>query len=85
MVRIVEAAAKLASDTAKQRAFFKVQMPFGTFDSRVMDAVEVENQTRDPNGRTIRAVAFPSVTRWGNEKGVGYERCVTIFKAQVLI
>ena len=86
LVRIIEAAAKLAVDTTKQRALYKLQMPTGALDPQVMDAVSVDgSKATDLDGKSIRAAIFPSATRWGNEKGIGYERDVIIFKTQVLV
>ena len=85
LVRIVDTASKLALETAKQRALYKLQMPTGAFDPQNMDALAVDDLNGDGfDGKAIRAAIFPSVTRWGNEKGASYERGVTIFKAQVL-
>ena len=86
LLRIVDTASKLALETAKQRALYKLQMPTGAFDPRNMNALAAHDSNGDGhNGKAIRAAIFPSVTRWGNEKGAGYERGVTIFKAQVLV
>ena len=84
--QIVDAAASLAMDVAKQRGLFKFEPPPSHFfDSNTMEEVSPNANKDGLEGKTIRAVVFPAVTKWGNEAGVGYERSTTILKAQVLV
>ena len=83
--QIVEAAAILAVDIGKQRGLFKFEQPSGySFNANTMEEVSTsDNDTLE--GKMIRSVIFPTVTKWGSESGLGYERSITIFKAQVLV
>ena len=83
---IVDAAASLAMDIGKQRGLFKLEQPSNyLFDSKTMEEVFFSKNVDSPEGKKIRSVVFPAVTKWGNDEGVGYERSITILKAQVLV
>lgn len=85
--QIVEAAAVLAMDVAKQRALYKVEMPTGLrFDRMYMEDVGTQEDSSVVSGKgTVRMVIFPFVTKWGVEAGIGYESFVTISKTKVLV
>ena len=96
LYRIVESAAALSLDLGSQLAKFKVLSdPAETpFDSAHMEDVYQEHETQvDPHtgksvnaldGKTIQAVVFPSVIKWGDERGENYEEMKVILKAKVL-
>ena len=85
--QVVEMAATLAMDLAKQRALFKVIMDrpgSTTFDATSMEDVLQEHKGEKLQGRPIQSVVFPGVKRWGDNSGNGYDVEYTISKALVL-
>ncbi|KAG0641157.1 hypothetical protein HOY80DRAFT_883662 [Tuber brumale] len=94
--RIVESAATLSLDLGCQLAKFKVLSdPAETpFRCAHMEDVYQEHETRvDPqtgklanalDGKIIQAVVFPSVIKWGNERGENYDEMKVLLKATVL-
>ncbi|RPB01608.1 hypothetical protein L873DRAFT_1676024 [Choiromyces venosus 120613-1] len=94
--RIIESAATLASELGCQLAKFKVlsEPPETPFHSAYMEDVYQEHETQtDPqtgksvnalDGKIILAVVFPSVVKWGNERGEGYEEMTVLLKTRVL-
>ena len=86
--QVVEMAAILAMDLAKQRALFKVIMDrpgSTTFDATSMEDVLQDHKGEKLQGRPIQSVVFPAVKRWGDDSGNGYDTEHTISKAQVLV
>jgi hypothetical protein len=84
--QLVDTAANLALDMSKQRALFKMEQTQNFFfNDETMEPVGAIAHSQDFAGQPIQGVVFPYVGRWGTEKGSGYEHCVTILKAQVLI
>lgn len=82
--QIVEAAAALAMDIAKERAVVKVEKPKGTtFDATSMEDVLQDHKGEVLQGRPIQGIVFPAVikTTEGEGTGGGY----LIAKAQVLV
>ena len=43
-----------------------------------------EKRLESLRGKSVLAVTFPLVIRWGSSAG-GYDRCVIVHKAQVLV
>jgi hypothetical protein len=90
--QVVETAARLAVDLAKQRARYEVQDrfegPVATFDPAIMQDVLQASRTEvaadgklvnELKGREVRLVVFPLVVRWATGKSV------VISKAKVLV
>lgn len=97
LYRIVESAAALSLDLGYQLAKFKVlsDPAEAPFDGTHMEDVYQEHETQvDPHtgesvnaldGKIVQAVVFPSVLKWGDERGENYEEMKVILKAKVLI
>ncbi|PWW77630.1 hypothetical protein C7212DRAFT_356992 [Tuber magnatum] len=94
--RIVESAATLSLDLGCQLAKFKVlSEPAETpFRCTHMEDVYQKHETHVDqhtgqlvnalDGKIIQAVVFPSVIKWGNERGENYEEMKVLLKATVL-
>jgi len=94
--RIVESAATLSLDLGCQIAKFKVlsEPAEAQFRCAQMEDVYQEHETHvDPHtgqpvnaldGKTIQAVVFPSVIKWGTERGEDYDEMKVLLKARVL-
>ena len=88
LTQVVEMAASLAMDLAKQRPLFKLIMDrpgITAFDATSMEDVLQERRGDNLQGRPIQSVVFPAVKRWGDESGNGYDHEFTVSKAQVLV
>ncbi|MCJ1311187.1 hypothetical protein MMC25_004858 [Agyrium rufum] len=98
--QIVESAAALAMDLAKQRANFKFSMERGSgvamFNAVSMRDVsgagglaggETARRKEDVgvNGRVVRCTVWPAMRKFGDGKGSGYERESVVSKALVLL
>ena len=86
--QVVEAAASLAMDLAKQRVLFRLYMTIAgatEFDAATMEDVLQDHKAEGLQGRLIRGIVFPAVKKWGDDSGNEFERAQTIFKAQVLV
>lgn len=82
--QVVESAAGLSVELAKQRALFLIEKATGTFDAAKMEDVLQINKGEVLQGRQVESTVFPLVTRYGDDSGTGYEHGITIFKAQVV-
>ena len=83
---MVDSAASLAIDMAKQRAMFKIERPSNSvFDPEMMEAWDVD--TEAVAGAPIRAVVFPAVTKCTGESVAGsvWSNSLVIVKAKVLL
>jgi len=82
--QIVETAAGLAMDTAKERALIKVEKPSSTtFDATSMEDVLQDHKGEVLQGRPIQGVVFPAVSK--TPEGEGGAGGYLIAKAQVLV
>ena len=83
---VVQDAAELAAKLAQQRATFQVlQAQSSTFDASTMEDVLQEQKGEALRGRKIQSSVFPSVVRYGDDAGQGYDRATMISKALVLV
>ena len=86
LLQILEATSALALEVSKQRALYKMERPSGSIlNTDTMEAVSGCGSKDSVMGKSVLAVAFPAVTRWGTAAGIGYDRSTTLLKAQVLI
>ena len=82
--QIVETAAGLAMDIAKERAVIKVEKPSSTtFDATTMEDVLQDHKGEVLQGRPIQGVAFPAVIKVAEAEGTGGGYLIA--KAQVLV
>jgi len=83
--QIVEAAAGLAMDVAKERAVIKVEKPNSTtFDVTSMEDVLQDHKGEVLQGRPIQGIVFPAaIKRVEEEEGTGGGYLIA--KAQVLV
>ena len=73
-------------EVGKQRTLFKIERPSGSiFNEETMEAINKDGSSESTRGKSVLAVAFPLVTRWGTPTGAGYDKCVVVMKAQVLV
>ena len=83
---MVDSAASLALDMAKQRAMFRIERPSNSvFDPEMMETWN--NDTEAVTGAPIRAVIFPAVTKCSGESASGsaWSHSLVIVKAKVLL
>ncbi|MCJ1247788.1 hypothetical protein MMC30_005003 [Trapelia coarctata] len=82
--QVVENAAGLAMDLAKERAVVKVEKPSATtFDATSMEDVLQDHKGEVLQGRPIQGVVFPAVIKAPEGEGAG--GAYLIAKAQVLV
>ncbi|KAI9683420.1 MAG: hypothetical protein M1829_005492 [Trizodia sp. TS-e1964] len=86
LAQIVDAAGALAVELAQCRAGFVMgkEVAGGLFVGQAM--TDVLQDGHNLEGRPVAAVVFPSVTRFGDQEGRGWERGgVVVLKARVLV
>ncbi|KAI9716642.1 MAG: hypothetical protein M1812_005180 [Candelaria pacifica] len=85
--QIVQTASNLAFEVAKQRPQYtlKLERVGSTFSPNSMEDVLQDSKGDQLQGRAVKAVVFPAVTKWGDDEGENYERAVVVSKAQVLV
>ena len=82
--RVMEAAAVLAMDLAKQRSLFKVERPGSSFSAASMEDI-LQSSTEDaPQGKSVQGVVFPKVVKVPDGDN-GAEKSVVISRAQVIL
>ena len=88
LTQIVDSAAGLAIDIAKQRSLVRFAKPrSGNFDAESMEDVLQENQGETIRAKPVQMVVFPAVTRYTDETSTNTNtrNVVTILKSQVLV
>ena len=84
--QIVRSAAELALKLAQQCATFRFERPKGSsFDAATMEDVLQEKKGEELRGRKVQCSIFPSVLRYGDDAGQGFDRATLISKALVLV